>query len=162
MERVPWGVERAPPLSPHMADRRHHPPGKRGQPVPTGEEAALAAGRLGGSQQLQGVPERTPFSALSCLLPKAILGKGGCEDWSWGRGQNLPWFSLLHLPDVLSPSFSSSLPCWSPNGTVTFTEKRGDTPKKDSASPNVTWLLWLGCHQRLQVATSHSFVEKRA
>ena len=94
-----------------------------------------------------------PSLPMSCLLRKALLGRKGCEDWSWGWGRNLLWFSLLHLPDVLSSCLSPSLPCWPQNGKVTFPEKGRDTPKKErlpdpQTSPGSSgWVLTKGCRR---------------
>ena len=105
-----------------------------GEDVPTGGEAALAAGHPGAAGSCR-EPGRMPFSALLFPPPLGYSGKERMWGLELGGRENWLWFSLLRLPEVLSSCFSPSLPCWPPNGKATFPKKGEDTPKKASQVP---------------------------
>lgn len=124
------------------------PPGKHGEEVPTGEEAAPCSWPFWGQRaaaESQG-QERHPSPPISSLLPKAILGRRACEDWSWGRGDRiclgfLCFVSLTRFP-VSNPRFHVGLQM-----EKRPSQRRQGHPKERLLMPpNLSWLLWLGSH----------------
>ena len=115
------------------AESGYPPPGSVGRTCPQeGKQPSQLA--IVGPPAAAGSPGGCRSRPFSFLLPWAILRRRGCEDWSWAGGRTGFGF-LCFVSLMLSSCFSPSLPCWPPNGKVTFPKKGEDTPKKASQAP---------------------------
>ena len=140
MEKVTWNVEG--PLS-CEAESGYPPPGSVGRTCPQeGKQPSQLA--ILGLPAAAGSPGGCRSRPFSFLLPWAILGRRGCEDWSWVGERTgfgfLCFVSLKCYPPVFHPHCRVGLQMGKRPS-----RRKGRTPqRKPPRSLNLSRLLWLG------------------